>query len=56
MDIPAPRELFDFRGTTVIVTGASSGIGVGVCQAASRRPALTLSWPTAPTNAALTRW
>ena len=30
MVIPAPRELLDFRGKTVIVTGASSGIGAGI--------------------------
>jgi NAD(P)-dependent dehydrogenase (short-subunit alcohol dehydrogenase family) len=30
MEIPAPRDLLDFRGKTVVVTGASSGIGAGI--------------------------
>jgi NAD(P)-dependent dehydrogenase (short-subunit alcohol dehydrogenase family) len=30
MEIPAPCELLNFRGKTVIVTGASGGIGAGI--------------------------
>jgi NAD(P)-dependent dehydrogenase (short-subunit alcohol dehydrogenase family) len=30
MDIPAPAQLLDFRGKTVIVTGASGGLGAGI--------------------------
>src|SRR5512138_3888123 len=30
MQIPSPRELFDFSGKVVLVTGAGSGIGRGI--------------------------
>ena len=30
MEIPAPRELLNFRGKAVIVTGASGGLGAGI--------------------------
>ena len=30
MQLPSPAQLFDFRGKTVIVTGASGGIGAGI--------------------------
>jgi len=30
MQIPSPAQLLDFRGKTVIVTGASGGIGAGI--------------------------
>lgn len=30
MEIPAPRDLLDFRGKIVVVTGASGGIGAGI--------------------------
>lgn len=32
MQIPSPAQLLDFRGKTVIVTGASGGIGAGIAQ------------------------
>ena len=32
MDIPLPKELLNFTGKTVIVTGASQGIGAGIAR------------------------
>ena len=32
MPIPSPAQLLDFRGKTVIVTGASAGVGAGIAR------------------------
>ena len=32
MEIPKPKDLLDFKGKTVVVTGASQGIGAGIAR------------------------